>query len=564
MIQRLFLVLILLVFTQCKKDSKNGESIANSNATSTATAKESAPFLWENANVYFLLTDRFANGDPKNDVNFERTNPTGPLRGFMGGDLKGITEKITSGYFDALGVTALWFTPVVEQIHGSTDEGTGETYGYHGYWTKDWTQIDPNFGTREDLQKLVETAHAHGIRILLDAVINHTGPITAKDPVWPDEWVLTSPTCNFQDYLGTTACTLVPNLPDIRTGSETDVALPDALLAKWKSEGRLSQELDELHFFFERTGYPRAPRYYIIKWLTDYVSELGIDGFRVDTAKHADEQAWADLYNQASFAFESWKKKHADKVLDENPFFMVGEVYGFGISGGRSYNFGDKQVDYFDYGFHSLINFELKYDATQPYEFIFDKYNNLLQKTFKGKSVLNYLSSHDDGGPFDPERKNPYRAANVLLLTPGASQIYYGDESSRILVAQGAVGDANLRTFMNWDAIDSIEENQKVLTHWQKLGAFRKAHPAVGAGKHKMLSANPYVFSRTYITDSHRDKIVVGLDLSSGKKSITVKGYFGNGTKLLDRYSGTTTVVRNGKALYDTPFDIVLLEPIPE
>ena len=84
----------------------------------------------------------------------------------------------------------------------------------------------------------------------------------------------------------------VDNLPDIFTESDETVELPDPLLAKWKTEGRLSNELDELQLFFDRTGYPRAPRFYIIKWLTDYVNDLGIDGFRVDTVKHADENAW--------------------------------------------------------------------------------------------------------------------------------------------------------------------------------------------------------------------------------------------------------------------------------
>lgn len=556
------LFLILLVFNRCKSDVKQNQADSETQTTNPTTAGPDVPFLWEGANVYFLLTDRFANGNPDNDLNFDRTNPTGPLRGFMGGDLAGITQKIETGYFDRLGVNALWFTPVVEQIHGSTDEGTGESYGYHGYWAKDWTKLDPNFGTREELQKLVTTAHKHGIRVLMDAVLNHTGPVTDIDPVWPEDWVRTQPPCTFQDYVSTTACTLVENLPDIRTESDMPVEIPDALLAKWKSEGRLARELDELQVYFDRTGYPRAPRYYIIKWLTDYVNDLGIDGFRVDTAKHADEKAWSELYAQASFAFESWKKRHPEQVLDENPFFMVGEVYGYGISGGRNYNFGDREVDYFDHGFTSLINFELKYDAVKPYEEIFKKYNALLQTPLKGKGVLNYLSSHDDGSPYDPQRKHAFRAANVLLLTPGAAQIYYGDESSRPLLFEGAVGDANLRSYMNWEELDSISDKQQVLEHWQKLGSFRKHHPAVGAGKHKMLSAKPYVFSRTYINEGYRDKIVAGLDLPLGKKTIRVKGFFGDGTTLKDTYSGSIGVVQKGNLILDTPFDLVLLEPI--
>lgn len=554
-------LLTLFLFCQCRETPPSeGPVAADEPQVETLQAADSVPFLWEAANVYFLLTDRFNDGDTENDLQFDRSNPTGPLRGFMGGDLAGITQKIESGYFTDLGVNAIWFTPVVEQIHGDTDEGTGNTYGYHGYWAKDWTALDPNFGTREELETLVAAAHQRGIRILMDVVLNHTGPVTEEDPAWPEDWVRLEPTCSFESYQTTTACTLVDNLPDIFTESDTPVELPDALLAKWKNEGRLSGELDELQGFFERTGYPRAPRYYIIKWLTDYVNDLGIDGFRVDTAKHADEKAWAELYEQAAYAFDTWKKRNPERVLDNQPFFMVGEVYNYGISGGRSFDFGDRKVDYFDYGFKSLINFELKTDAALPYEQIFRKYNRLLHSDLNGKSVMNYLSSHDDGSPFDPERAQPYRAANVLLLTPGASQIYYGDETSRPLVFEGAVGDANLRTFMNWEELDSLPANQQVLAHWQKLGQFRNRHPAIGAGKHRRLSASPYVFSRTYTDGDYRDKVVVGLDLPIGAKSLRVQGFFGDGTTLVDTYSGTEAVVKNGRVALDTPFDTALLE----
>ena len=561
-------VIILLILASCKEQRKD---IVEEVAVKTDTIPKSiepqknAPFAWEGANIYFLLTDRFNNGNTKNDLNFDRTEPTGPLRGFMGGDIQGITKKIEEGYFSDLGINAIWFTPVIEQIHGSTDEGTGNTYGYHGYWAKDWTNLDPNFGTRKDLETMVKTAHKYGIRVLLDVVLNHTGPVTEIDGAWPDEWVRKEPTCDFTTYETTVECTLVENLPDIRTESNEPVELPDALLAKWKEEGRLSQELDELQLFFERTGYPRAPRYYIIKWLTDYVNNLGVDGFRVDTVKHVNEEAWSELYKEASFAFENWKKMHPDKVLDDKPFYMVGEVYNYGISNGREYDFNDKKVDYFAHGFKSLINFELKEDAKKDYESIFRKYNKMLNTDLIGKSVVNYLTSHDDGSPFDPERKDPFRAANVLLLTPGASQIYYGDETARDLTIEGSTdnpveGDATLRSFMNWDELDSLPRTKEVLQHWKKLGTFRRNHLAVGAGKHKRLGKKPYVFSRTYVEGNFKDKVVIGLDLPKGKKSIWVKGFFGDGTKLYDTYSETEVVVANGKVLLENDFNIALLE----
>ena len=291
-------------------------------------------------------------------------------------------------------------------------------------------------------------------------------------------------------------------------------------------------------------------------------NDLGVDGFRVDTVKHVNENAWIELYKEASAAFQSWKKKHPNEVLDDNNFYMVGEVYNYGVSGGREFDLGDKKVDYFDHGFKSLINFELKNDANKAYEAIFKKYSKLLHTKLKGKSVVNYLSSHDDGSPYDGSRLKPMRSANVLLLTPGASQVYYGDESSRDLTIEGTEGDATLRSFMNWEDQDSLPETKRVLLHWQKLGKFRRDHPAVGAGKHKRLAKKPYTFSRTYINETYKDKVVVGLDLPKGKKSLWVKGFFGDGTKLYDTYSQTKVEVKNGKVLLDNEFDIALLEPL--
>ncbi len=177
-----FLFVIFLMLSSCKS-SKSATEQTSSNKT---------PFVWENATVYFLLTDRFNNGDTTNDKSYNRTKPTATLRGFEGGDIRGVIQKLDEGYFDKLGVNALWLTPLVEQIHGGVDEGTGFTYGFHGYWAKDWTALDANFGTRADLKELVDKSHAKGIRILLDAVINHTGHATELDKKYPEDWVRSS------------------------------------------------------------------------------------------------------------------------------------------------------------------------------------------------------------------------------------------------------------------------------------------------------------------------------------------------------------------------------------
>lgn len=525
----------------------------------TSCASQNTPktaFDWKSANLYFLLTDRFKNGNPNNDVNFDRTQKTGTLRGFEGGDIRGVIQKLDEGYFTKLGVNAIWLTPIVEQIHGSTDEGNGVTYAFHGYWTKDWTTLDPNFGTEADLKELVEKAHKQGIRIVLDAVINHTGPVTYADNEYPNKWVRTSPQCTYKNYETTTACTLVKNLPDIITESDEDVGLPPMLEQKWRKEGRYEKEVSELNVFFVKTGYPRAPKYYIMKWLSDYITKYGIDGYRVDTVKHTNEDVWKEFKKVCDQAFADYKANHPDKVLDNSPFFTVGELYGYGISQKRIYDFGDKKVNYYQNGFTSLINFDFKGDANKSYEEIFSNYDKILQNDLRGNTVMNYISSHDDSWPFDKERKKNYEAANKLLLAPGIAQIYYGDETGRKLIVSGAEGDANLRSNMNWNDINTNPETQKLLAYWQKLGQFRRNHAAIGAGKHQMISSSPYWFSRIY----NEDKVIVGLDLPKGSKEVNVTGIYENGTRLRDAYSGETYKVTNGKVTVVNDNSVVLLE----
>lgn len=532
------------------------------NSTKEVTYKQQSktPFVWESANVYFLLIDRFKNGNPANDKIINRTKPTGKLRGFEGGDIRGVIQKLDEGYFTDLGINAIWMTPVVEQIHGSVDEGTGNTYGFHGYWTKDWTAIDPSYGTRADLKELVDKAHTKGIRIILDAVINHTGPVTELDPVFPSDWVRTSPKCTYNSYDTFINCTLVENLPDVLTESNKEVSLPPMLVEKWKKEGRYEQEVAELDAFFKKTGYPRAPRYYIMKWLADYIADFGIDGYRADTVKHTYEDVWKDFETVCQSTFEEYKKNNPAKVLDDNKFFTVGEVYGYNISGKKFYDFGDKKVDYFINGFSSLINFDFRNEAKMNYEDLFSKYNSILQNDLKDYSVMNYISSHDDGYPFDKQREKIFEAGTKLLLTPGISQVYYGDETSRPLDIPGTQGDATLRSFMNWEEFEFNKTTYKIHEHYKKLGQFRANHPAIGAGIHKQISSYPYVFSRTFVKNNYKDEVVVGLDLPSGKKEINVGTTFANGTKVKDAYSGKTAIVENEKISIDTNYNIVLLE----
>ncbi|WP_236250468.1 alpha-amylase family glycosyl hydrolase [Microbulbifer sp. ALW1] len=545
---------------------ENTQAAASSPETAapvlTHVKSSAADQFWNNATIYFMLPDRFHNGNPDNDLAYGRKNDAAYMRGFLGGDLRGVIQKLEEGYFTDLGVDAIWMSPIIENVHGF-DEGDKRTYAFHGYWPKDWTNVDENFGTEDELAELIQVARSKGVRILLDVIINHTGPVTSEDPLWPSDWVRTNPQCDWSSFAQNVQCALTDNLPDILTESEKPVELPPQLTEKWQREGRLTQEVAELDAFFERTGYPRAPKYYIVKWLTDWVREYGVDGFRVDTVKHVEPEIWAVLKKEASIALEEWKANNPQEKLDDRGFFMVGEVFHYGVkdfasSDGRLYDFGDRKVDFFDYGFDSLINMGFAAHASQDMESIFSEYSSILHGgELEGVSVLNYLGSHDDHHSFDRERKQVKSAALKLMLAPGAAQIYYGDEIARPMIDEQAYGDASMRVPMDWSSIEQAKTSE-ILSHWQKLGQFRQSHVAVGAGVHKQLSEAPYIFSRTL----DEDRVLVALDMSVGEKSVNTGEVFAEGTLVKDYYSGAEARVENGSLTFDTEFDTLLLGAI--
>jgi alpha-amylase len=231
------------------------------------------------------------------------------------------------------------------------------------------------------------------------------------------------------------------------------------------------------------------------------------------------------LVESSTGSLELWKQQNPEEAIDDAPFYMVGEVYNYYITNGREFDYGDRKVDFYKDGFHSLINFDFKTDAKLTYDTIFTKYSDQLHTALEGHSVLNYISSHDDGGPFDLHRDKAISAATKLLLTPGGVQIYYGDESARRLDIEAATGDAKLRSFMNWQELtDNVKRGdvlvQDVLLHYQRLGKFRHAHPAVGAGIHTTISMDPYICKREYTFEGGEDRVLIALEMPSGNKTI--------------------------------------------
>ena len=270
----------------------------------------------------------------------------------------------------------------------------------------------------------------------------------------------------------------------------------------------------------------------------------------------------AELRLESDRAFEEWKAANAGQVLDDLPFYMMGEVYNYNIMNGRNFDFGGgDRVDFFDYGYDGLINFDFSNQTDESLDDLFTRYSQSLRVgELQGLSIINYSSSHDDDTPWDAARRYPYLAGTRLLLAPGGAQIYYGDEVARPLVVAGARGDANLRSNMFWGAQEGPAYTAKILAHWRKLGQFRHAHPAVGAGEHERLRVEPYIFSRSLEKDGFViDRVIVAMDLEAGPKTIFVYGLFPDGAELRDAYSGASGTVTDGEITLDTDYDMVLL-----
>ena len=500
-----------------------------------AANSEAGQFTWGGATVYFAVTDRFANGNPDNDNNYGR-KPDGKneIGTFHGGDFTGLAQRLD--YLQALGVNALWITPPFEQIHGwvgGGDRGDFRHYGYHGYYALDFTVPDANFGTREEFRTLVEQAHQRGIRVVLDVVMNHPGYSTLQDMQtfgfgslydgfekhlperwgdwrpeswenfhayhafidydhpdwsgwWGKNWVRagiadyeTPPNASIDEVRGSLAF-----LPDFKTESDQAVGLPEFLKNKPTTR---ATELEDA-----------TVRDYLITWLTDWVREFGIDGFRVDTAKHVEPEAWAELKAAAQQALEDYRRANPGEALPAEEFWMVAEVFPHSV----------QKSSYFDAGFDAVINFDLQEEAAAgarclpAMESVYADYANRLNGD-DPFNVLSYISSHDTTlfsriADSDPQLQK--RAAAALLLTPGAVQLFYGDESGREFGPTGSDAHQGTRSPMNWQSIDSGQVNS-ILEHWRILGQFRERHPAIGAGSHRMISKSPYVFSRQYGDD---------------------------------------------------------------
>ncbi|NUW75088.1 alpha-amylase [Vibrio mediterranei] len=484
------------------------------------SVQSNTKFDYRNANIYFVMVDRFKDSNPEAIQPYGRQKDGKDEVGtFHGGDLKGVTEKLD--YIKALGTNVIWLSPIVEQVHGFVgggDSGSFPFYAYHGYWARDFTKIDQSFGNDKDLMQLVSEAHKRGIKVLLDAVINHPGYSTLADlqfdhidvakttNILPKTWAHWAPkkgenwhsyhininynSHNWADWWGPDW--VRTGLPSYDKPGSSDTTLSLAGLPDFKTESNKTVQPPEFLLNNPGTRVVARDNYtvadYLIEWQTDWVKRFGIDGYRVDTVKHVEGEVWKRLKAEATSSLELWR---SENNVEGQPFWMMGEVWGH--SAYRS--------PYFDDGFDALINFDMQKKLDKGaacFSQMADTYQHYAD-TIQGSPDFNpvsYMSSHDTElffsrfKDYDMQRN----AANALLLSPGAIQVYYGDEVGRNIGPYADDFHQGTRSDMIWELSN---DKQKLLKHWETVGQFRDRHPAIGAGKHTVLpNDNAYVFSR--------------------------------------------------------------------
>lgn len=536
-----------------------------------AAAPQCDDFEWQNATVYFVITDRFANGDTDNDVNYGRINDYGSERlnaaTFHGGDFKGMTQKAREGYFTDLGIDVVWMTDVYEQIHGWMS-GSGAVndfphYGYHGYYPLDYTQIDKNYGTVEEFRQLVDVLHSQGIRVMLGANLNDPGYPTLLDATqfgfaqtglteaeaaqhirswsfdkffdnranwtgwygrgWirmPDEgWDETNPL----------EATLF-GMPDFKDESNEPVKIPDFLLRKWKKEGKKNDAWVNPSAAKLRKNRDWYPMQYLIAWIASWVEEFGIDGFRCDIVENVHLYRWKELSDACNAALDRWRAAHPDDPASRwnDRFYMTGDFDCASI---------DYKPDYARAGFSSMVNF------------YFPKHGDLDSIVYTWQAYADSVAAHTDWHPFsylnnsyhrDTDMGNIIDCATSFLLSPGVAQVFYGDETGRTLsdARLNVDSDQAFRSDMNWESVDSL-----TLRHYRKLGTIRRSNPMIASGKQYTIDCH------TCLRSNGKDKIIIRVLPVEGQP-ISVGSAFADGTIVEELYTGLKATVENGKVTF--------------
>ena len=457
--------------------------------------KNENDFDWDEAVVYFMMTDRFFDGNESNNT-ASGTDTYGDNPGlYHGGDFAGVTAKLD--YLQDLGVNTIWLTPIVKNIAGVTvtDEGSEDVpynAAYHGYWASDFTKLNPTMGTTEEFKTMISEAHKRGMRIMVDIVVNHAG-----------------------------------------YGTESTFA--DMLRDKSVSEGDIKSWQSGLPDFATEKAEVRAK---LVEWQTSWMKDYGVDYFRVDTVKHVDSTTWAALKNSTT---------------EVNPSFkMIGEYYGAGYaSNGSTLGSGQMDAD-LDFDFNDQATSFVSGNISSVEKFLSARNSALNNAYMTGQ----FLSSHDEDGfkaslmngkqyTEDEATSAALVAATLQLTAKGIPVIYYGEEV-------GLSGLNNYPYQTNRYDMDFSKATKDNVTyqHYKNLLSIRNAYTDVFArGSRTVVASSDEegydVVSRSYGGTT----LYVGMNIKDTAKEVKVPVSLAAGTEVKDLYSGATYTVGSDKTV---------------
>ena len=548
--------------------------------TDTGLVKAPVRELGEGESFYFVLTDRFDNGDPGNDTGgltgdrmttgFDPTD-----KGFYhGGDIAGLHRQLD--YIEGLGTTAIWLTP---SFKNNPVQGTGAdaSAGYHGYWVTDFTQIDPHLGTNAELKSFIEAAHGRGIKVYFDIITNHTADLI--DYAEGQYSYIDTATSPYRDTAGNVVDVSAlagqagfPDFhPDTRSfprtpvrSAENTVMVPEVLndVTLYHNRGNSTWSGESVTFGdFEGLDDLMTEDPVVVNTMIEiYKSwvDLGIDGYRIDTAKHVNFEFWQ--------AFTKAVNDHA--VAAGNPdFFMFGEVYDADARLLSPYVRDTDMTSVLDFAYQSAaLNYAKGFTAAGLAGlFAADDYYTTDHSS--ASALPTFLGNHDmgrigrllQGSGSELDRS---RLAHALMyLTRGQPVVYYGDE-------QGFIGDGNdkdaredMMASQTASYLDNVlldgtpygtgahfNTDAPLYTHIAALSALRDAHPALDTGAQVELSAadgaGVYAFARVDRTEKVEYLVAVNNATAARTASLTT---LTPGTTYTPLF-GTTTAVSSDAA----------------
>lgn len=457
--------------------------------------KNENDFDWDEAVVYFMMTDRFFDGNESNNT-ASGTDTYGDNPGlYHGGDFAGVTAKLD--YLQDLGVNTIWLTPIVKNIAGVTvtDEGKEDVpynAAYHGYWASDFTKLNPTMGTTEEFKTMISEAHKRGMRIMVDIVVNHAG-----------------------------------------YGTESTFA--DMLRDKSVSEGDIKSWQSGLPDFATEKADVRAK---LVEWQTSWMKDYGVDYFRVDTVKHVDSTTWAALKNSTT---------------EVNPSFkMIGEYYGAGYaSNGSTLGSGQMDAD-LDFDFNDQATSFVSGNISSVEKFLSARNSALNNAYMTGQ----FLSSHDEDGfkaalmngkkyTEDEATSAALVAATLQLTAKGIPVIYYGEE-----VGLSGLNDYPYQTNRYDMDFSLATEDNVTYQHYKNLLSIRNAYTDVFTrGSRNVVASSDEegydVVSRTYGGTT----LYVGMNIKDAAKEVKVPVNANAGDTVKNLYDGKTYTVSSDKTV---------------